>query len=390
MSEAPPAVLLGGGVVSLSVARGLSRAGVPVIGLGHCQDPLRRSRCRREFVDTGSGEGVQDRWMEWLAGGPGVGALLPCSDDGLELVARNRTRLVEMGYSPVEADDDVLLAMLDKARTAELAEAAGIDLPRTATVERGSSLDGALEGFAFPCALKPRESHLFVRHFGMLRKLIVVASREELEAELAGLPERLEMIATEIVPGPDRFCSYYSYIDPDGEPLFHYTKQKLRQYPVRFGLGTYHRTNWDAEVAEVGLRFFQGIGLRGLGCVEFKRDERDGRLKLIECNHRMTAADALQRACGLDMGLLAYQRALGLPVTPIGTYRRGVALWFPKDDLRAFLAYRRAGEMTALAWLRSLAAPLRVPVASLRDPLPGLVGAGRLLARLLRRLLRRG
>lgn len=385
MSEAPPAVLLGGGVVSLSVARGLSEEGIPVVGLGHGEDPLRRSRCRREFVDTGSGEGVQERWLEWLAAGPREGAVLPCSDEGLELVARNRARLVELGYAPVEADDEVLLAMLDKARTAELAEAAGIDLPRTTTVERGTALEKTLEGFAFPCALKPRSSHEFVRHFGMLRKLIVVDSQEELEAELAALPQGLEMIATEIVPGPDRFCSYYSYIDAEGEPLFHYTKQKLRQYPVRFGLGTFHRSNWDPEVAEVGLRFFRGIGLRGLGCVEFKRDERDGRLKLIECNHRMTAADALQRACGLNMGLLAYERALGRPVTPLPSYRRGVALWFPKDDLRAFLAYRRAGEMTLSAWLRSLFAPLRVPVASLRDPLPGLIGLGRTLARTLKR-----
>jgi predicted ATP-grasp superfamily ATP-dependent carboligase len=193
------------------------------------------------------------------------------------------------------------------------------------------------------------------------------------------------MIATEIVPGPDRFCSYYSYIDERGEPLFHYTKQKLRQYPVRFGLGTFHCSNWDPEVAEVGLKFFRGIGLRGLGCVEFKRDERDGRLKLIECNHRFTAADALQRACGLELGLLAYNRALGLPANPPGEYRRGVGLWFPKDDARAFLAYRHAGEMSAAAWLRSLIAPLRFPVASLRDPLPGLFGAFRLLRRLLSR-----
>jgi D-aspartate ligase len=385
VSERPPAVLLGGGVVALSVARGLSAAGIPVIGLGHGQDPLRRSRCRSRFVDTGAGDAVQERWLDWLQEGPGEGALLPCSDDGLELVARNRDRLVAMGYAPVEADDDVLLAMLDKARTAELARAAGIDLPRTATVERGRPLAGILDEFAFPCALKPRQSHLFAQHFGMLKKLLVVSSPRELEEQLAGLPDGLEMIATEIVPGPDRFCSYYSYMDEHGEPLFHYTKQKLRQYPVRFGLGTFHRSNWDPEVAEVGLKFFRGIGLRGLGCVEFKRDERDGRLKLIECNHRFTAADALQRACGLELGLLAYNRALGLPAAPPGEYRRGVGLWFPKDDARAFLAYRRAGEMSPAAWLRSLRGPLRFPVASLRDPLPGLLGALRLLGRSLRR-----
>lgn len=386
MSESPPALLLGGGVVALSVARGLSEAGIAVIGLGHRDDPLRYSRCRTTFVDTGSGEAVQERWLEWLDQGPRSGVVLPCCDDGLELVARNRNRLVELGYSPVEANDDVVLAMLDKARTADLASAAGIDLPRTAVVERGHPLADELEGFAFPCALKPRESHRFARHFGMHTKLLIVDSREEMERELARLPDDLEMIATEIVPGPDQFCSYYSYIDERGEPLFHYTKQKLRQFPIRFGLGTYHRSDWNPEVAEMGLRFFHGIGLRGLGCVEFKRDERDGRLKLIECNHRFTAADALQRACGLNLGLLAYERALGRPGDPPGEYRRGVGLWFPVEDMRAFLAYRRRGELSLLAWLRGLAGPLRFPEGSMRDPFPSFVSALRRPGRALRRM----
>ncbi|HEY7255615.1 MAG TPA: hypothetical protein VH476_02930, partial [Solirubrobacterales bacterium] len=347
MSEGPPAILLGGGVVALSVARGLSRAGIPVIALGHREDPVRHSRSRTEFVDSGSGEGVQGRWLEWLRSGPGEGAVVPCSDDGLELIAANRGALVAGGYAPAEADDDVVTAMLDKARTAALAEAAGVDVPRTAVVERGAPLGELLDGFAFPCALKPRRSHHFTRHFGMRTKLIVVSSPDDLERRLADLPEGLEMIATEIVPGPELFSSYYSYIDEDGEPLFHYTKRKLRQFPIHFGLGTYHRSDWDAEVAAEGLRFFRSIGLRGLGCVEFKRDERDERLKLIECNHRITAADALQRACGLELGRLVYERALGRPVTPLGErFRRGVGLWFPAEDVRAFLGYRRAGELS--------------------------------------------
>jgi len=385
-SETLPAFLLGGGIVALSVARGLGEARIPVVALGHHDDPVRFTRFCSQFVDTGSGEGVQQRWLDWLERGPRRGVVLPCCDDGLELVARNRSRLIELGYAPVEANDDVLLAVLDKARTAERAQAAGIDLPRTAVVERERSLAGELDGFAFPCALKPRESHRFAHHFGMRKKLLVVDSREELERELAQLPSGLEMIATEIVPGPDEFCSYYSYIDERGEPLFHYTKQKLRQFPVRFGLGTFHRSDWNPEVAEVGLRFFRGIGLRGLGCVEFKRDERDGRLKLIECNARFTAADALQRACGLELGVLAYERALGRPGNPPEEYRRGVGLWFPTEDTRAFLDYRRRGELSLAAWLRSLAGPLRFPVGSMRDPLPSFISALRRPGRALRRL----
>ena len=136
----------------------------------------------------------------------------------------------------------------------------------------------------------------------------MVSSATELEAAFERIiPTGLAVIVTEIIAGPGgerlEYCSYYSYLDADGEPLFHFTKRKPREYPLVFGGGTYHVSGWDPEVAEAGLRFFQGVGLRGIGNVEFKRDGRDGRLKLIECNPRVTAADRLVQRAGLDLGV---------------------------------------------------------------------------------------
>lgn len=373
--------------MALSVGRRLASLGIPVVGLGHRSDPLRRSRSCTEFVDTGTGDGVQERWLRWLEHGPREGVVLGCNDDGLELIARHRASLTGWGYAATEADDRVLLAMLDKAQTAELAGRAGIDLPRTTVVRRGQPLADALEGFSFPCALKPRESHLFARHFGMRQKLFVVDSLAEMETMLAELPPDLQMIATEIVPGSDKCCSYYSCIDEQGEPLFHYTKQKLRQYPTYFGLGSFHVSDWNPEVAEMGLRFFQEIGLRGLACVEFKRDPRDGRLKLIECNHRFTAANSLVQACGVDVAQLVYDRALGLPGPPIGEYRRGLTLWAPVEDFQAMLDYRRRGDLTARSWLRSVARRHQLAVGSANDPVPGLVASAGVARRALGRVV---
>ena len=92
----------------------------------------------------------------------------------------------------------------------------------------------------------------------------------------------------EFIPGgDDRHCSYYTYIDETGNPLFHFTKRLLRRHRANEGGATYHITDWNPEVAEKGLRLLQHVGLRGLGNVEFKRDPRDGELKLIEVNARL-------------------------------------------------------------------------------------------------------
>jgi predicted ATP-grasp superfamily ATP-dependent carboligase len=143
-------------------------------------------------------------------------------------------------------------------------------------------------------------------------------------------------------------------------------------------------TRWDPEVAEAGLRFLRGVGLRGLAFVELKRDPRDNDLKLIECNHRFGAAQEVIRRAGLDVALYAYRRAAGLPTQPMNAWREEVRLWFPARDFRAACDYIRAGELTWTAWLRSLAhTSVYTPAFAFDDPRPS--GAN-LLQKLTRRL----
>jgi predicted ATP-grasp superfamily ATP-dependent carboligase len=359
-----------------------------VFALGHARyDPVQWSRHCTSFVHLGSGEGVQDRWLDWLETGPRGAVVLPCSDDGLELVASRRPDLVEMGYRPLEADDEVVLAMLDKERTYALARQAGMGTPQIVTVRSRDILERVARDFPFPCALKPVHSHHFARHFGLRTKAVRVGSADELVTAYDCLsPLGVELMVTEIIPGPeDAYWSYYSYLDEHGEPLFHLTKHKLRQFPPDFGLATYHAVQWDPECAREGLRFFRAIGLRGIGNVEFKRDVRDGSLKLIECNHRFTAANELVRRAGIDLAMVAYARALGDPVPAIEKRRDGARMWHPVEDARAFVRLRRRGELTTRRWLVSLLHRQHFPVLTPSDPKPALFTARLVALRVLRR-----
>jgi len=367
----PPAIVLGGGITALSVARSLAAVGRTVHVLDRGSSPARASRSVSAFVDVGEVE-PQERMLEWLQSGGVRGVLLAGSDDGVELIARNRRELLEHGHHPVEGDDEALLAMLDKPRTYELARGVGISVPEYLPLPDLAAVEATIERLEFPCVLKPVQSHLFARRTGSPDKVIVAGSPSELRREWERLTSlSLAMFVTEVIVGDsDEFVSYYGYLDETGESLLHFTKRKIRQHPPGFGIGTYHETTSDPEVAEVGLRFLQAAGVRGLGNVEFKRDARDGRLTLIECNPRFTLSNELIRASGIDLALVSYNRALQLPPPKLNSYSVGLHLWDPVNDSRALLEYRRRGELSASGWLRSLMHQQRFPTLRIDDPMP--------------------
>ena len=209
--------------------------------------------------------------------------------------------------------------MLDKERTHELAVEHGIPVPRTMPVRDADELAAAAEADRLTrraeAASRRTSSAATSRSRDSSASTAPSSSARFAETEAAGV----EMLVTEMVPGPDR---YHSIVHlprrATATSLFTFTKQKLRQYPIRFGGGCYHIMDWDPEVSELGLRFCQAVGLRGFLNVEFKRDERDGELKLIECNHRFTASTALHLAAGLNVPLFTYNHLLGIDAARVG------------------------------------------------------------------------
>jgi len=387
----PPVVLLGGTTNALSIARSLGPRGVRVLALNDAGSYVRYSRFAR-WVRPAPGEDVQQVWLEWLLSEGRqryAGALvLPCCDDGVELVARHRERLAG-SFVLAEANDEIALAMLDKVATYALAARVAVPAPRIWEITTRAQLEAALPDMSFPCALKPRDSHLFQRHFSA-QKLFVAKDGDELLATFDRLASlRLRFLATELIPGDDdQFWTYLTYLDEAGRPLLHFTKRKLRQYPIHFGVASYHISDRCPEADELGLRFLQGIGLRGLANVEFKRDARDGRLKLMECNPRFYAGIELLKKSGIDLPLVVYNRLTGRPLPPCDGYQQGVRLIRPLEDLSAFLAYRRRGELSLGAYLLSLAHRLHTAYFSWRDPWPSLAhGALQARYQLRRRVL---
>jgi len=183
-----------------------------------------------------------------------------------------------------------------------------------------------------------------------------------------------EIMVIEMIPGPDDLLSsYYTYRTPDGGRLYDYTKSVIRRWPVCRGTGTFHQSEWLPETAEMGRRLFDGIGWHGIANVEFKRDTRDGQLKLIEVNARFTAGHRLVTEAGAPIDVMIYCYLTGQPGPVFDSYSQTLRLWDPVRDFLAFRQLHRSGQLGFGDWLKSiLAQKIVLPYFSFVDPGPAI------------------
>jgi predicted ATP-grasp superfamily ATP-dependent carboligase len=299
--------------------------------------------------------------------------VLSAGDDSVEYLARKRDVLQAEGYLLERNNPELILDLLDKQRTLEIASAAKVPTPAFWNVEHKADVDAALPDAMYPAMLKPHYSHLFQRLYGA--KYALAQNAEELREKGYELVERgIGFMICEMIPGSDeQNCSYYTYRDETGAELFHFTKRCVRRYPMNQGSGTYQITEHIPDVEVMARRFFDALEYRGIGNLEFKRDPRDNQLKVIECNTRFTAVQEQLVQSGVEAALITYCHITGQPVAPVNGCEPLVAIWSPIADLKAFRQAKNALGLAWGDWFKSMPhKKLVFPYFSFSDPLPAL------------------
>ena len=185
-----------------------------------------------------------------------------------------------------------------------------------------------------------------------------------------------EIIVQELVPGDGRDQAAYCAFFRDGRSVASMTVLRRRQHPSDFGrASTYVETVDVPEIEEPSERFLRAIGYYGLVELEYKRDPRDGRHKLLDVNARTWGYHSLGTAAGVDFPFLLLRDQLGLPVEPQRA-RTGVRWVRLATDLPNAVRDLRRGDLRAGDYLRSLRGVDTAAVWSRDDPLPALLELG--------------
>ena len=389
--EATPAIVLGSHVTALGVIRLLGRRGITTFTLDGRGDLVVRSRWFRplgETIEESRDPAALASFLDRLPFERAV--LVPCNDTWALAVAALPETVRERFPSSV-APLPALERLVDKARFAETVRELGVPHPRTVVLDDVSDLSRVGDAEISRFFLKPRDSERFNARYS--RKAFRVRDRAEAEARFRqATADGFELLIQEYVRGPpDRHVFLDGFVDRDGRLRALFARRRLRMFPPDFGNSTAMVSVPVADVspaAESVRRLVDGLAYRGMFSAEFKLDEADGEFRILEMNARAWWFVGFAGACGVDMPLLAYRDALGLPVDPVTRYDVGKLCVYPKQHLRAAWHAWRNGEppigaVGPLAWMTA-----EQPVFRWDDPLPAFAELAQALRRAVARLPR--
>lgn len=357
MGKPATAVILGMTANGLSVCRSLGRKGIPVIGIDSgarregmfsryckpltCPDVIKKES---DFIDflINLGQRFSQKAILYITG-----------DEYLSVISKNRGAL--SAYFKFSLPDEwIIESFLNKSRSYEVAKENGLLCPKTYLINGIEDLERTSGQVQFPCILKPFYSHLWKIKYDSKKVAEIHSPKDLLESYARIRNDGQLAMVQEIIPGKDdQFFTFLAYFNRAHRPLAIFAKRKVRQYPIHYGIGSFHISEKNEDVVSLGLNFLSKIDYTGFAGIEFKRDSRDGKLKFMELNLRTLMSGELAIASGIDLPYLYYQDLRGAKVNEVFDFKEGIKLVNWELDIASFWKYRKLGELQFFEWLKS-------------------------------------
>jgi len=379
-ADSPGAVVVGGHVNGLTVARALSRARIPVAvvrtrsyDIAHASRSVAQSVRLEEFPDRNKAllellEARRDDWKNWT--------VYPTDDLALSILLAHRDNLALWGYRVVAPPEEAARTLLEKDRTLVLARKLGVETPIDYGKAQGAKINP--RQLRWPVVLKPDESHLFREAFPGKKAFLAHNTAEfaQYSELLANAGIRASVL--DFIPGPDSvFFNYSVYRTTKGAFLGGFPMRKMRKTPPFFGVCRVAHANVSPKHAEAMREsveaMLSAIDYRGMANAEFKLDPRDDRLRLMEINARPFLMQGLPLRAGIAYARMAWQD-VALDERPTFEDNGWRGAWIHLHaDIGNALAYRRQEALPLAEYLRPYRMPHTWAVWSAADAKPFLL-----------------
>ncbi len=264
-----------------------------------------------------------------------IGLLLPVTEIATTLIAEHRHLLPAGCMLPLPSTESLRIAN-DKAQVLALARELGIPAPQTITIASPRDVSDRA-GLSYPVVIKPARSRVLTTSGWLSAGVDYAADAEELRRKLENLSAELFPVLLQeriVGPGVGVFACYQK-----GRRVALFSHRRLREKPPSGGVSVLAESvPLDARASGYAELLLSRLRWHGVAMVEFKRDERDGSLRLMEINGRFWGSLQLAIDAGVDFPALVARMAAGETVHPVLSYRSGVRTRWLLGDLDALFA----------------------------------------------------
>jgi predicted ATP-grasp superfamily ATP-dependent carboligase len=387
------AIVMHMGANGLGITRSLGRSGVHVYGIDY--DPTAAGFlskfCRKKIIFPYPVTDEKKCLDELLKIGKNEdnAVLIPASDLFVELISKYADRLSEHFLFNIP-DSSIVDTLINKSKQYKFAKNIGIPIPISFSPASIEDLSRNAASLTYPVIIKGTKSHEWTSAFNC--KAILVNNYEELMGYyVLTSSKNINIVVQEMIVGPNsghyKVCAYYSQ---SKELLGVFSTQKIRQFPTNFGVGCYMKSYINPDLIRLGRKFFEGLGYTGMGSIEFKRDQRDGRFKLIELNSRFWLQNIQAYSAGVNFPYINYLDCIGVKTIPCLTFSNNIYWLDLIQDFRSFLEKRKRGEESMATWIKSLRHANCFAYYSSDDLLPILRYSKNILKKLLNKKFKKG
>jgi len=314
-----------------------------------------------------------------------VPVLFSDDDRALLLISRNRERLQKY-FRFMLPDHSMVEKLLDKRKFCHLCTKKELPAPLSFDISSNQELENVIENIPFPCIVKPAHKEDwwkpdFTEVVGSYKKAYKCDSPEEIRSFYKKLLKiNNKVVIQEFVPGGDeQLYSINLFVDENGKIKGQFIAQKRRIYPITAGTGCYVVTVEDSNMLDMAKGVIQKLNLKGLLNIQFKRDTRTGKPRLMEIHVRNSFWSFLGTAAGVNLAKLYYEHLTNYkknksPNEKTIIPKSGVKFFDLEKDIKAFWQYRKAGEITFRDWIKSYCGDFVVGGHLFSDPIPTIMG----------------
>lgn len=207
----------------------------------------------------------------------------------------------------------------NKYRLFQMAEKLGVAIPNTIFIADFHDFTAKRATIpAFPVVVKPAFSKIEVGVKIFSAGVMYAADQRELDFLYETKPVlRFPSLIQELIVGEG--TGLFTLFDHDHH-LALFSHQRLLEKPPSGGVSVLSESvRLDDEMIEAARKLLAEVGWEGIAMVEFKRDVRDGRAKLMEINGRFWGSLQLAVSSGVNFPVLCLDYYLGRKPVSVAT-----------------------------------------------------------------------